>query len=118
MHIKWILFFLPIAFLLSVTPGFGQTSVLTNAVPGTDNQLPDNFVLLPDTTTAAIPVDSTYANFQIGWNKIPGQMPVYVPALLPNSMPILTPPPVDENMVAPSKIDKAKSPESLDWGGK
>lgn len=52
-------------------------------------------------TMALILPDSLSATLTNGWYKMPGAMPIFVPGTLPNSMPVLTPPPIDEKMIIP-----------------
>ena len=105
MHMKWILLLFPVSLVMMVTPVFCQSTLLTNAVADSEYHQSNLVGFQSDTSRIAIPADSTLADLQVGWNKQPGQMPVYFPGILPNSMPVLSPPAVDEEMIIPiSKV--------------
>jgi hypothetical protein len=87
-------------------PAFSQTSLVTNATVGGNeyNSGPSTFSPADSTITIFQP-DSGMAHSFSGWDKQPGQMPVLVPRLLPNSMSILPTPPVDEQMIVPMNLN-------------
>lgn len=102
MNNKWIPLLLPMGLFLMTAPGFSQSSLVSNAVVDGDEYKSGTPWISPaDTTTAMFPPDSLMAHSFSGWYKQPGQMPILIPAPLPNSMPILNPPPVDEKMIIP-----------------
>lgn len=84
---------------MMATTASGQASHFLNANVGGDTQSGNSWVTPKDSTSAGFIPDSLTATLYYGWVKEPGQMPVYNPGLLPNSMPILNPPPVDEGMI-------------------
>lgn len=99
MNTKWILSLFPISLLILALTASGQTSKLSNAIVNSGSQTGNASGTPMDTTAASFIPDSLTASLSNGWLKEPGQMPVYIPGLLPNSMPVLTPPPVDEEMI-------------------
>lgn len=99
MNTKWILSLFPISLLMMASTASGQSSEFSNAVIGGESQAGNAWYSPMDTTAASFIPDSLTASLSNGWLKEPGQMPVYIPGLLPNSMPVLTPPPVDEEMI-------------------
>ena len=113
MHMKWILLLFPVSLVVMVTSVFCQSSLLSNAVEGSEHYQSD--YARTDTSRISIPADSTFADLNVGWNKQPGQMPVYYPGILPNSMPNLITPLVDEKMIFPVgnlPADSLKSSET------
>ena len=101
MNTKCTLLLATINLVVMVTPVFSQSSALFKAVVGGDSQAGNVWYAPVDTTVASALPDSLYATLLNGWHKVPGQMPVQIPGHLPNSMPILSPPPVDEKMIIP-----------------
>ncbi|WP_340105076.1 hypothetical protein [Rhodohalobacter sp. 8-1] len=102
MNNKRIPFLVPIILFMMVLPAFSQLPTVSNAMAGGDEYQSGMSLFTPaDSTIAIFPQDSLLANTFSGWYKRPGQMPIYIPAPLPNSMPVLNPPPVDEKMIIP-----------------
>lgn len=102
MSMKWISLLVPISLFVIAAPAFSQSTFLSNAaVDGGDDQSNTSLIMPFDSTAAIYSPDSTLVNSFSGWYKKPGHMPVLIAPLLPNSMPVLNWPLVDEKMIIP-----------------
>lgn len=102
MNNKWRPFILPISLFMMASPAFSQSSLVSNAAAGGDELKSVTSWFAPtDAVTAIFPPDSLMAHSFSGWYKQPGQMPILIPSPLPNSMPVLHPPEVDQEMIIP-----------------
>lgn len=108
MNNKWLTLLVPISLFIMTAPAFSQRSMVSNAIVGGDEYNPGSSTFTPaDSTIAIFQPDSLMAHSFSGWYKLPGQMPVLVPGLLPNSMPVIPAPPVDEQMIVPMNLNGA-----------
>lgn len=108
---KWILLLFPFSLLLTPDPAPVQFLQIPDEKASTDHQQPDSFSFPADSTLGPAAADSAHANYENRWHKVPGQMPVYFFGLPPNSMPLDTPPEVDQEMVIPLNSSRADSPD-------
>ena len=106
MNNKWFTLLVPISLFIMTAPAFSQTSLVSNAtVEGNEYNSVSSSFSPADSTHAIFSPDSLITHSFSGWDKQPGQMPVLTPGLLPNSMPILLTPPVDEQMIVPMNLN-------------
>lgn len=108
MNNKLFTLLVTISLFIMTDPAVSQTSLVSNATIGGNEYDSGSLIFKSaDSTTAIFPSDSLMADSFTGWYKQPGQMPVLVPGLLPNSMPVILTPPVDEQMIVPMNLNGA-----------
>lgn len=106
MNTKWIQLLVTVAISFIAMPALSQSTQHHNVAAENDivNITDQAWSASADTMASVLP-DSMSATLTNGWYKVPGTMPMFIPGSLPNSMSVLTPPPIDEKMIISVKLN-------------
>jgi len=101
MKVRYIFLLLTVIIFTTAASAMGQSPRVSNAAAGAGDVTGVIWTFPADSASASLLADSLNTRLENGWYKQPGQMPIFVPGLLPNSMSFIVPPKVDEEMILP-----------------
>ena len=101
MKIRYVFLLLTVIIITTAAEVVGQSLRLSDKTTGAGDITEVIWFVPADSASASYLPDSLYARSENGWVSQPGQMPIFVPGFLPNSMSIIEPPKVDEEMILP-----------------